>query len=160
MDMWTRKIITASLTAPIYAFLLACGVVILQYPDNGGGIDTVNGLLMLTAAYLAVSFPVLVTYGVVTSVLSDGLSRRAPERFSVYVSFGLHIGFGLVMLWLGVGAAVLYWMIDRYLVHKDRQFETRHAWSSLVFPVGVVVTAFGIVYVLSMIQDVMQHLHG
>lgn len=95
--MWTRKIIAASLTAPVYAFVLASGVVVLQDAD-AGIFDTVNGLLMLTATYLAVSFPVIVTYGVVTSLFSDSLARRVPERFSAYVSLGLHIGFGLVML--------------------------------------------------------------
>lgn len=157
--MWTRKIIAASLTAPVYAFVLASGVVVFQNAD-AGIFDTVNALLMLTATYLAVSFPVIVTYGVLTSMFSDWMARRVPERFSTYVSLGLHIGFGLVLLWLGVGAAVLYWMIDRYLSHKERRFETRQAWLSLVFPVGVVLTAFGIVYLLGMLQDLMQHVHG
>lgn len=125
-----------------------------------GILDALNALLLLTATYLAVSFPVIVTYGVLTSRFSDWMGSRVSKRFEPFVSFGLHIGFGLVLLWLGVGAAVLYWMIDRYLSHKERRFETRQAWSSLVFPVGVVVTAFGIVYLLGMLQDLMQHLHG
>lgn len=158
MDMWTRKIIAASLTTTVYSFLLACWVVIPQYPDSGGIADTVNGLLMLTATYLSVSFPVIVTYGVLTSVFSDWVARRMSMRFEPFVSFGLHIGFGLVLLWLGAGAAVLYWMIDRYLSHKDCRFETRQAWSSLIIPVGVVVAAFGIVYLGGVMQDVMHRL--
>jgi hypothetical protein len=158
MDMWTRKIIAASLTTPVYSFLLACWVVIPQYPDSGGIADTVNGLLMLTATYLSVSFPVIVTYGVLTSVFSDWVARRMSMRFEPLVSFGLHIGFGLVLFWLGAGAAVLYWMIDRYLSYKDCRFETRQAWSSLIIPVGVVVAAFGIVYLIGVMQDVMHRL--
>ncbi|UTT43121.1 hypothetical protein [Exiguobacterium aurantiacum] len=158
--MWARKTVAASLTAPIYAFLLACGVVILQPPVSGGSSDTVNGLLMLTAAYLAISFPAIVTYGVLTSVFSDWLARRMSKRFEPFVSFGLHIGFGMVLLWLSVGASVLYWIIDCYLTHKGRRFETTQAWSSLVIPVGVVVTAFGIVYLIGVIQDTMQRFYG
>ncbi|TCI21344.1 hypothetical protein [Exiguobacterium sp. SL-9] len=146
--MWTRKIVAASLTAPIYAFLLACWIVIPQGPDSSEIGDTVNGLLMLTATYLVVSFPVIVTYGVFMSMFSDWMARRMSRRFEPLVSFGLHIGFGLVLLWLSVGAAVLYWMIDRYLTYKDRRFATRQAWSSLVIPVGVV-------YLIGVMQDVM-----
>jgi len=128
MDMWTRKIVAASLTAPIYAFLLACWIVIPQGPDSSEIGDTVNGLLMLTATYLVVSFPVIVTYGVLMSMFSDWMARRMSRRFEPLVSFGLHIGFGLVLLWLSVGAAVLYWMIDRYLTYKDRRFATRRSY--------------------------------
>ena len=160
MSMWARKIVAASLTAPIYALLLACWVVIPQYPDSGGVSDTVNGLLMLTAAYLAVSFPVIVTYGVLTSVFSDWVTRRMSKRFGPLVSFGLHIGFGLVLLWLSLGAALLYWAIDRYLTYKGCRFGTRQVWSSLVIPVGVIVTAVGIVYLIGVMQDVMHRLHG
>jgi uncharacterized membrane protein AbrB (regulator of aidB expression) len=155
MDMWTRKIVAASLTAPIYAFLLACWIVIPQGPDSSEIGDTVNGLLMLTATYLVVSFPVIVTYGVLMSMFSDWMARRMSRRFEPLVSFGLHIGFGLVLLWLSVGAAVLYWMIDRYLTYKDRRFATRQAWSSLVIPVGVALTAVGVVYLIGVMQDVM-----
>ena len=104
MDMWTRKIVAASLTAPIYAFLLACWIVIPQGPDSSEIGDTVNGLLMLTATYLVVSFLVIVTYGVLMSMFSDWMARRMSRRFEPLVSFGLHIGFGLVLLWLSVGA--------------------------------------------------------
>ncbi|TCI30080.1 hypothetical protein EVJ33_08040 [Exiguobacterium sp. SL-10] len=153
--MWTRKIVAASLTAPIYAFLLACWIVIPQGPDSSEIGDTVNGLLMLTATYLVVSFPVIVTYSVLMSMFSDWMARRMSRRFEPLVSFGLHIGFGLVLLWLSVGAAVLYWMIDRYLTYKDRRFATRQAWSSLVIPVGVALTAVGVVYLIGVMQDVM-----
>lgn len=155
MNMWTRKIVAASLTAPIYAFLLACWIVIPQGPDSSEIGDTVNGLLMLTATYLVVSFPVIVTYGVLMSMFSDWMARRMSRRFEPLVSFGLHIGFGLVLLWLSVGAAVLYWMIDRYLTYKDRRFAMRQAWSSLVIPVGVALTAVGVVYLIGVMQDVM-----
>ena len=159
MDMWTRKIIAASLTAPVYAFVLACGVVVWE--QAGAGIfDTLNGVLLLTAAYLTVSFPVLVTYGVVTSMLSDALSRRAPDRFSAYVTFGLHIGFGLVMLWLGAGAAVLFWIIDRQLQRKRRRIGSKQALTSFAVPVGVVLSAVGIVYVIDVVEDVVRRFYG
>lgn len=158
--MWTRKIVVASLTAPIYALLLACWVVIPQYPDSGGVADTVNGLLMLTATYLSVSFPVIVTYGVLMSVFSDWVTRRMSKRFEPLVSFGLHIGFGLVLLWLSLGAALLYWAIDRYLTYKGCRFGTRQMWSSLIIPIGVIVTAVGIVYLIGVMQDVMYRLYG
>lgn len=160
MSMWARKIIAASFTAPIYAFLFACWVVIPQYPDSGGVSDTVKALLMLTATYLAVSFPVIVTYGVLTSMFSDWVACRMSRRFEPIVSFGLHIAFGLVLLWLSIGAAVLFWAIDRCLMYKGYRFETRQAWSSLVIPIGVVMTAVGIVYLIGVMQDVIYYLYG
>ena len=158
--MWVRKIITASLTAPIYALLLACWVVIPQYLDSGGVSDTVKALLMLTATYLTVSYPVIVTYGVLTSIFSDWMARRMPMRFEPLASFGLHIAFGLVLLGLSIGAAILFWVIDRCLMYKGYRFETRQAWSSLVIPVGVVVTTVGIVYLIGVMQDVIYYLYG
>jgi len=157
--MWARKIIAASLTAPVYALVLAIGVVVLQAADVGI-FDTVSGLLMLTATYLAVSFPVIVTYGVLTSIISDWVASRMSKRFEPLISVGLHIGFGLILLWLGVGVALLFWMIDRYLKRVGHRFESRQAWSSLAIPVVVAVTTVGIVYLISVIQNVMQRLYG
>ncbi|WP_214891483.1 hypothetical protein [Exiguobacterium sp. s142] len=158
--MWERKIVTASMTALIYAFLLAAFVVLSLESDSGGLWDNVNGLLLLTAVYLAYSFPAIVTYGVLTSIFSDWLARRVPKRFETIVSFGLHIGFGLVLLWLSLGAAVLFWTIDRWLKHKGRRFESRQALSSLVVPAGVLLAVVGIVYFVGMVQDVVRHLYG
>ncbi|MCT4783630.1 MULTISPECIES: hypothetical protein [Exiguobacterium] len=158
--MWTRKVIAASFTAPVYAFLLASCIVIAQDSSSERIIDTLNGLLMLTAAYLVVSFPIIVTYGVLTSVFSDWVASRMSMRFELFVSFGLHIGFGLALLWLGVGAALLYWTTDRYLRHKGYRFKTSQSCASLILPVGVAVTAITIVYLISVIQDVLQRLYG
>ncbi|WP_214700430.1 MULTISPECIES: hypothetical protein [unclassified Exiguobacterium] len=65
--MWNRKIVTASITSPIYAILLACGVTMTGVRENGGMSDVLSGFLLMAVAYVAVSFPIMLTYGVVTS---------------------------------------------------------------------------------------------
>ncbi|WP_214883464.1 MULTISPECIES: hypothetical protein [unclassified Exiguobacterium] len=39
--------------------------------ENGGMSDVLSGFLLMTVAYVAVSFPIMLIYGVVTSWCSD-----------------------------------------------------------------------------------------
>ncbi|WP_313532866.1 hypothetical protein [Exiguobacterium profundum] len=88
--MWNRKIVTTSIASPVYAILLACGVTMMGVGENGGMSSVLNGFLLMTVAYVAVSFPIMLTYGVVTSWCSDWLANRlSSKRFRWFTSLVL-----------------------------------------------------------------------
>ncbi|WDH75774.1 MULTISPECIES: hypothetical protein [Exiguobacterium] len=151
--MWNRKIIVASITSPIYAILLACGVTMTGVRENGGMSDVLSGFLLMTVAYVAVSFPIMLTYGVVTSWCSDWLANRfGSKRSRWFTSFALHILFGLVLSWLSLLATILFFLIDRRLINRMDVMK-RAAVKSLLIPIGYLLIVTGSVYIIDVIQD-------
>ncbi|MGA9468376.1 MAG: hypothetical protein WBV10_12160 [Exiguobacterium marinum] len=151
--MWNRKIVTASITSPIYAILLACGVTMMDVRENGGMSDVLSGFLLMTVAYVAVSFPIMLTYGVVTSWCSDWLANRfSSKRSRWFTSFALHILFGLVLSWLSLLATILFFLIDRRLINRMDVMK-RAAVKSMLIPIGYLLIVTGSVYIIDVIQD-------
>ncbi|MCC9621596.1 hypothetical protein LPB41_07850 [Thalassospira sp. MA62] len=143
--MWNRKIVTASIASPVYAILLACGVTMMGVRENGGMSGVLNGFLLMTVAYVTVSFPIMLTYGVVTSWCSDWLANR-------FTSFALHILFGLVLSWLSLLAAVLFYLVDRLLQHRG-DITKPQIVKSLLIPIGYLLIVTGSVYIIDVIQE-------
>jgi len=151
--MWNRKIVTASIASPVYAILLACGVTMMGVRENGGMSGVLNGFLLMTVAYVTVSFPIMLTYGVVTSWCSDWLANRfSSKRFRRFTSFALHILFGLVLSWLSLLAAVLFYLVDRLLQHRG-DITKLQTVKSLLIPIGYLLIVTGSVYIIDVIQD-------
>lgn len=151
--MWNRKIVTASIASPVYAILLACGVTMMGVGENGGMSSVLNGFLLMTVAYVAVSFPIMLTYGVVTSWCSDWLANRlSSKRFRWFTSLVLHILFGLVLSWLSLLAATLFYLVDRLLQHRG-DITKLQTVKSLLIPIGYLLIVTGSVYIIDVIQD-------
>lgn len=151
--MWNRKIVVASITSTVYAILLACGVTMTGVRENGGTSDLLSGFLLMTVAYLAVSFPVMLTYGVLSSWCSDWLAKRfSPERLQWFTSFALHILFGLVLSWLSLLPAILFFLIDRRLMNR-MDVTKRAAVKSMLIPIGYLLIVMGSVYIIDVIQE-------
>lgn len=143
--MWNRKIVTASIASPVYAILLACGVTMTGVQANGGTSGVLSGFLLMTVAYVTVSFPIMLTYGVVTSWCSDWLANR-------FTSFALHILFGLVLSWLSLLAAVLFYLVDRLLQHRG-DITKPQTVKNLLIPIGYLLIVTGSVYIIDVIQE-------
>lgn len=151
--MWNRKIVVASIISTVYAILLACGVTMTGVRENGGTSDLLSGFLLMTVAYLAVSFPVMLTYGVLSSWCSDWLAKRfSPERLQWFTSFALHILFGLVLSWLSLLPAILFFLIDRRLMNR-MDVTKRAAVKSMLIPIGYLLIVMGSVYIIDVIQE-------
>ena len=104
-------------------------------------------------AYVAVSFPIMLIYGVVTSWCSDWLANRlSSKRFRWFTSFVLHILFGLVLSWLSLLAATLFYLVDRLLQHRG-DITKPHTMESLLIPIGYLLIVTGSVYIIDVIQD-------
>ncbi|WP_214816166.1 hypothetical protein [Exiguobacterium sp. s59] len=151
--MVTRKIIAASWASPLYAFLLSIVEFTKQTRVGISFLESVSGFLLLFTIYLAYSFPVILTYGVLTSWLSDWLAKRFnSDRVQWFISFALHILFGLVLSWLSLLAAILFFFIDRRLINR-MDVTKRAAIRSVFIPIGCLLVAMGSVYLIGVIQD-------
>ncbi|WP_214695044.1 MULTISPECIES: hypothetical protein [unclassified Exiguobacterium] len=151
--MMTRKIIAASWTVPIYAFVLSIVEFSQQTLVETSFLESVSGFLLLCTIYMAYSFPVILTYGVVTSWLSDWLAKRFnSDRVQWFISFALHILFGLVLSWLSLLAAILFFFIDRRLINR-MDVTKRAAIRSVFIPIGCLLVVMGSVYLIGVVQD-------
>ncbi|WP_214780151.1 hypothetical protein [Exiguobacterium sp. s22] len=107
----------------------------------------------MTVAYVTVSFPIMLTYGVVTPWCSDWLANRfTSKRFKRFTSFALHILFGLVLSWLSLLAAVLFYLVDRLLQHRG-DITKPQTVKSLLSPIGYLLIVTGSVYIIDVIQE-------
>ncbi|WP_215113269.1 hypothetical protein [Exiguobacterium sp. s63] len=151
--MVKRKIIAASWTVPIYALLLSIVEFSQQTLVETSFLESVSGFLLLCTVYMAYSFPIIFTYGVVTSWFSDWVAKRFnSERVQLFISFVLHILFGLILSWLSLLAAVLFFLIDRRLMNQI-DVTKRVVIKNLFIPIGCWLVAMGSVYLIGVVQD-------
>ena len=151
--MVTRKIIAASWTVPIYALLLSIFEFSQQTLMETSFLESVSGFLLLCTIYMAYSFPIILTYGVVTSWFSDWVAKRiSSERIQSITSIVLHILFGLVLSWLSLLAAILFFLIDRRLMNR-MTLTKRAAIKSFFIPIGCLLVVMGSVYLIGVVQD-------
>ncbi|MGG4549709.1 hypothetical protein ABER02_18350 [Rossellomorea marisflavi] len=148
--MLPRKIMSACISGPIFAIILA-----LVNPNPFEEPitpfwDYASSITLATPAYLLYSFPVILIYGVITSVISDKLAsmvRSATNRYETVLSCVLHLLFGLVLLPYSLGAALLFFLIDRRLQGQNRAFKPIHALKSLILPPALYTFYLGLVYI-------------
>lgn len=151
--MVTRKIIAASWTVPLYALLLSVVEFSQQTLMETSFLERISGFLLLCTIYMAYSFPIILTYGVVTSWFSDWVAKRiSSERIQSITSIVLHILFGLVLSWLSLLAAILFFLIDHRLMNR-MTLTKRAAIKSLFIPIGCLLVVMGSVYLIGVVQD-------
>ena len=151
--MVTRKIIAASWTVPLYALLLSIVEFSQQTLMETSFLERISGFLLLCTIYMAYSFPIILTYGVVTSWFSDWVAKRiSSERIQSITSIVLHILFGLVLSWLSLLAAILFFLIDRRLMNR-MTLTKRAAIKSFFIPIGCLLVVMGSVYLIGVVQD-------
>lgn len=141
-QMLSRKIISASISGSIFAVILG-----FLIPDPFEmGISSVGeyiqDLLIAVPGYLIYSFPVIFLYGTIASTISEYVARfisnYTKRSLKFYLSFTLHILFGLVLLWYSLFASILYFVVD-YILIKKNIYKWKNALVSLCVPVLVLV---------------------
>ncbi|MGL4523667.1 MAG: hypothetical protein ACRCWQ_14055, partial [Bacilli bacterium] len=70
------------------------------------------------------SFPAILVYGVLTSIISDRVSqfvlkKLKNEKYEIVISAILHAVFGLILLVYSLGASLLFFITDRVLQKKN-----------------------------------------
>lgn len=154
----TRKIVSAAISGSIFAILLG-----FITPDPfGQGIDSlIDYLLTFTIsipAYLVYSFPVILIYGVLTSLISDRTSNWVTKKINnknieMIISGMFHILFGLIFLPFSLGAAILFFITDRLLQKSNRHFNWFLALKSLAIPLAVYLSFMTLVYLEGLIFE-------
>ncbi|MFC0016045.1 MULTISPECIES: hypothetical protein [Allobacillus] len=150
--MISRKVISASISSSIFAILLG---LIMPNPF-GESPSSITGYLsaftLSTPIYLMYSFPVILTYGVLASILSDKMSqffasKMKDDQIETILSGILHALFGLILLFYSLAASILFFVTDRILLSKNKEYKPLQAINSFAFPFGVWLIFMGIVYV-------------
>ncbi|MCT2536083.1 hypothetical protein NC661_20930 [Aquibacillus koreensis] len=148
----SRKIISASLSGSLFAILLG----LIAPNPFGETISSISNYLfdfvIATPVYLMYSFPAILIYGVLTSIISDKVGRFVSikiekDKSEIIMSGILHVTFGLVLLFYSLGAAILFFIIDRVLQKNNKDYKAVQAIKSLVIPLSVWLFFMGIVYI-------------
>jgi hypothetical protein len=121
-----RKMMAGAITGTLYGLLLA-----LLFPGSGVEISTVRDYIWQfvesVPIYLMFTVPVILIYGGLTSYTSDligkWMEKRTNKRVEVLFSLILHMLFGLILLWISFFAALLYFIVDRFLKVKVKIYK-------------------------------------
>lgn len=108
--MLARKIIAASITGSLFSVMLGMIAADPFAGEVNSAGDYFQGVILSIPFYLLYSFPVILVYGTVTSVISDCIvlffSNHTNRKLEFYISLLLHLLFGLILLGLSLAAAV------------------------------------------------------
>lgn len=148
-----RKLVAASLSGTIYAIILGFSM------PNPFGDESYNSVLSYVFAsigiipvYMMYSFPAILIYGVITSVISDKVgefisTKSENKNAELIISGALHMIFGLILLWYSLMAAVLYFITDRILKRRDKVIIWYDALISLSIPFLTWIGTMGTVWI-------------
>ncbi|SFL38248.1 hypothetical protein SAMN04487943_101272 [Gracilibacillus orientalis] len=150
-----RKMVAASISGSIYAIILT----IFVPTPLGGNIQTVGdyveALIGIVPIYLMYSFPIILVYGTITSIISDIvaslIAKYTREHFKLYFSFVLHILFGLILLWYSLLVAVLFFIVD-YVLRKKNINQWNVAIKSLGIPILVWIVFMGLENIIELFK--------
>jgi uncharacterized membrane protein HdeD (DUF308 family) len=157
MEILSIKIISASISGSLFAILLG----IIQANPFGENITSIPNYLFsvvtITPLYLMYSFPVILIYGVLTSIVSDKVSKFVStkiknDKYEIIISGILHVVFGLVLLFYSLGASILFFITDRVLQNNNKDYKLLQAIRSLAIPLAVWLIFMGIVYIEHLIN--------
>ena len=136
MQILYRKIISAAITATLHALLLG-----LFFPISFGESSSSSLLEFITnsAVYAMYVYPIIFTYGILTSILSDKMgslvARKVESRtVEIMISGSCHLLFGIALLWFSLIGAILFFITDRILIGLKKQYTWSNAFISLLLP--------------------------
>lgn len=147
----SRKIISASISGTLFTVLLGF-IWTNPFGDNITSIQNyLFSVISVTPIYMMYSMPVIMIYGILTSIISDKIgefiSIKAKEtKAEIFVSGALHIVFGLVLFWISIGASLLFFITDRLLKSRNKKYEWLEAIKSLAIPLLTWLILMGIVW--------------
>lgn len=155
--MLTRKIVSASFSGAIFAILLGF---FMPNPLEEQVVAEQNYFYSASTIiwlYLMYSFPVILLYGVITSIVSDKVAiyltkKSENKNIEIIVSGLLHIIFGLVLLPYSLGASILFFISDQILRNRKMNFHFILAIKSFLIPLTVWIVSLGIAWIEQLIN--------
>ncbi|MCM3724612.1 hypothetical protein M3226_02705 [Neobacillus cucumis] len=147
-----RKIISASISGTFFAIILG-----LTLPNPAGDLNlsSIKSYLVTTSTiipiYMMYSFPAILIYGVLTSIISDKLGdfisiKVKEKKAELFVSGASHIIFGLILFWFSLGASIIFFITDRILRSRYKKYKWLGAIKSLAIPALTWLLFMGIVW--------------
>lgn len=140
-----RKVISACLSACVFAVLLALAEPNLWVKPSSIG-EYFADVCSVIPIYLIYSFPVLLLYGSLTSLISDYIVANLANKQALNRPFtqkvllvALHLLFGCILSNIGILAALLYFLVDLWLSRKPEPYRGTHALISFCIPLGLFV---------------------
>ncbi|MBO0992225.1 hypothetical protein [Bacillus sp. SD088] len=155
--MLARKIITATISGTLFALLLGF---ISPNPFGDSGQNYFYTTITVVNVYLLYSFPVILFYGVLTSIASDKIAeflvkKSGNNKKEMLLSGILHIIFGLVLLPFSLGAAILFFVTDRLLQKRKKSFHWLQTLKSFAIPAFVWIASLGVDWIAHLITELM-----
>ncbi|MFT8322052.1 MAG: hypothetical protein ABF649_14215 [Bacillus sp. (in: firmicutes)] len=96
------------------------------------------------------TIPAIFTYGIITSIISDKigefLARKTDNRMvGIIISGLLHLTFGFVLFFLSLGAALLFFITDRILLSRKKDYKWSQTGFAFCLPFVILIgcTMFG-----------------
>lgn len=158
----SRKIISASIAGSIFAILLWFVFPVSLAEDANSIGEYLWGFVSLIPVYLMYSFPVILVYGTVTSIISDFLagliSKGKLKKLEIYVSAIFHLLFGSILLWVSLLASIIYFVVDRFFVKKKGDYKWSQALLSLALPLLLWIVFMGIIWFADFSKNWMDYL--
>ncbi|MBM7702978.1 hypothetical protein [Metabacillus iocasae] len=151
-----RKLVTASICGIVYAILLG-----FIYPDPFGERmssfqDYLFNAISYSTIYMIYSFPAIYLYGTFTSLLSDWLGKQLSvytnTRFATIYSAIFHLLFGFILWIFSLGAAVLFFIIDRFLQSKKTDYTIKHVLIGLGMAVFVWIVLVAMIWIIDYVR--------
>lgn len=147
-----RKIITASISGTLFAIILG-----LAFPNPFGDqqIASFQGYFFSavssTCLYMLYSFPVILTYGVLTSLVSDKIgeiinNKAGGKKTEIVVTGIMHFIFGLILLWYSLTASILFFITDRIMRTRRSNYRWLDGIKSLLFPILTYLLLMAIIW--------------
>ena len=140
-----RKMIAASIAACLFAIVFA----FIEPDPFEAGIasfgDYLNHVWVVVPAYLLYALPILFTYGIIASLLSQFIVRKfiqhllTAEVQQTAALLTLHLIFGAFLSFAGILGALLFFIIDFRLANKKISYTYRHSLKSLLWPLGLFI---------------------
>lgn len=153
----TRKIVSASISGALFAILLG-----FFMPNPFGEQVVAEQNYFYSASiiiwlYLMYSIPVILLYGVISSIVSDKVAiyltkKSENKKIEIIVSGLLHIIFGLVLLPYSLGASILFFVIDQLLQNRNKNFHFIQAIKSFLIPLTIWFVSLGIAWIEQLIN--------
>lgn len=148
----SRKMISASISGSLFAALLG----IINPNPFGEPIVSIQDYLFSVVSilpiYMLYSFPAILIYGVLTSMVSDKIgelisSKIRIEKVELILSGILHIMFGLILFPVSLGASILFFITDQILRKRNHNDNWLEAIKSLSLPITVWFLCIWVVWI-------------
>ncbi|MBP1995451.1 hypothetical protein [Paenibacillus eucommiae] len=153
--LFSRKLISASISACLFVVVYALFVPSHWVHSYTSWIQYISHAWKAIPIYLMYAFPVILIYGTLTSLISEYLLynlikftkiNRQSRAIKILILGILHLVFGLVLLYISLLAAFLFFLTDLWLAHKRRKYDLVLALKSFLIPVCLFFICIGLIW--------------